>query len=141
MKSASPETTASPPTASPTTWHIHPAKRALLIQHGPDVPGDGFAFAIRVGREVEGLGAFQGLDEGGLHAGARADALDPSIDYQFHACSGARTENLLPYGTRNPFGLAAQGQYGERSQLDRVNKRIAAGRRCWDGVVGRFGRG
>ena len=58
--------------------------------------------------------------------GTRADSWDTSIDFQFHACAGARTFNLLPELTapagpkpRNPFGRDADGQYGEVSQLDK----------------------
>jgi lysophospholipase L1-like esterase len=59
--------------------------------------------------------------------GVRADALDNSLDFQFHACSGARTHNVLPLHTvpvgqtppANPFGLYGTGQYGEVSQIDK----------------------
>lgn len=53
--------------------------------------------------------------------GARADALDPSLDYHMLACSGAQTENLLASDetTQNAFGERAVGQHGELSQLDR----------------------
>lgn len=59
--------------------------------------------------------------------GSRADSWDPQLDYQFHACSGAQTENLLPYHSvpagqpkpENLFGQAGRGQYGEMSQLDK----------------------
>ena len=39
-------------------------QRVLFRQHGLDVPGNRLAFAIRVGGEVEGLGAFQRLGDG-----------------------------------------------------------------------------
>ena len=56
--------------------------------------------------------------------GQRADAYDNTIDYQFHACSGARTFNVIPFrtvGTPKPTALGKQGvgQYGEVSQLDK----------------------
>jgi hypothetical protein len=59
--------------------------------------------------------------------GQRADAWDPALDFQQHACSGAKTHNLLPYHTapvtglkpKNAFGLEGEGQYGELSQLDK----------------------
>lgn len=57
--------------------------------------------------------------------GALADARSASMDFQFLACSGAETENLLPYyttGSLKPTNLDAQngsvGQYGMVSQLD-----------------------
>ncbi|QXE33354.1 DUF1524 domain-containing protein [Streptomyces sp. GMY02] len=51
--------------------------------------------------------------------GARADRLDPSMDYHLLACSGAQTENLLPAGVSNAFGETGRGQHRELSQLDR----------------------
>ncbi|MGL5828592.1 MAG: hypothetical protein ACRC0L_03360, partial [Angustibacter sp.] len=51
--------------------------------------------------------------------GRRADRMDPNLDFQFHACSGAKTENLLPKGVRNPFDRPGMGQYGELTQLDK----------------------
>ncbi|MFI9272127.1 SGNH/GDSL hydrolase family protein [Kitasatospora sp. NPDC052896] len=52
--------------------------------------------------------------------GARAD--DPNntdMDYQFIACSGARTQNLLSvYSPKNAFGLAGQDENGELPQMD-----------------------
>ncbi len=51
--------------------------------------------------------------------GKRADRLDPSLDFQFHACSGAQTENILPKGVSNPFDRLGVGQYGELTQLDK----------------------
>ena len=38
-------------------------ERALLLQHLQHVPGDGFALAIRVGREDQAVGALQGLGD------------------------------------------------------------------------------
>jgi putative cell wall-binding protein len=60
--------------------------------------------------------------------GQRADALNSSIDFQFLACSGAETENVLPYFTApslatapvNAWGQTGRyGKYREDSQLDR----------------------
>lgn len=59
--------------------------------------------------------------------GARADAWDASLDFQFHACSGAETENILPLHTvpagttppENLFGEKGTGMYGEVSQMDK----------------------
>lgn len=58
--------------------------------------------------------------------GARADAWDQNMDFQFHACSGARTHNILADKTRaagdpsiNRLGRAPEGQYGELSQIDK----------------------
>lgn len=58
--------------------------------------------------------------------GARNDRWDTSLDFQFHACSGARTHNINPqYSSStgspvvNAFGKTAGGQYGEMSQLDK----------------------
>jgi hypothetical protein len=54
--------------------------------------------------------------------GVRADSLDPSLDFHFLACSGARTYSVLPAsapptaGGANP--AANHGQYGETTQLD-----------------------
>lgn len=58
--------------------------------------------------------------------GARADAWDVNLDFQFRACSGAQSENLLPYHSvpagqpkpQNLFGQYGQRQWGEMSQLD-----------------------
>jgi hypothetical protein len=59
--------------------------------------------------------------------GEQADGLDNNLDFQFHACSGARTHNLLPLKSMpegqappaNAFGRTGRGQYGEVSQLDK----------------------
>ncbi|MEV6965093.1 SGNH/GDSL hydrolase family protein [Hamadaea sp. NPDC051192] len=58
--------------------------------------------------------------------GLRTDQWDGTMDYHLLACSGARTENLLPYYSvpaaqrpTNEFGLYGHGQYSELSQLDR----------------------
>lgn len=53
--------------------------------------------------------------------GARADAFDPALDFAFLACSGAETQNLLPTagGAKNAFGLGAEQQFHEFTQLDR----------------------
>jgi lysophospholipase L1-like esterase len=59
--------------------------------------------------------------------GARADSWDPQLDFHLIACSGAQTEQLLPYHTvpagqarpRNDFNQEGTGQYGELSQLDK----------------------
>lgn len=50
--------------------------------------------------------------------------MDPTMDYHSLACSGAKTENLLPQHTGsgraiNAFGQPAVGQYGEVSQIDK----------------------
>ena len=53
--------------------------------------------------------------------GQRADTWDPRLDFQLAACSGAESENLLPYysvpaGTakpKNAEGQTGRGQYGE----------------------------
>lgn len=55
--------------------------------------------------------------------GHRADTWDNDLDYHFAACSGARTNNLLPYQLpdgsvpKNAFGLGATTDYGEPPQL------------------------
>ncbi|WP_307804739.1 SGNH/GDSL hydrolase family protein [Streptomyces sp. VRA16 Mangrove soil] len=46
----------------------------------------------------------------GKSVGALADSRDPSMDYLFIACSGARTYNMLP---------GSKSQYGELPQLDK----------------------
>ncbi|WMX48190.1 GDSL-type esterase/lipase family protein [Streptomyces roseicoloratus] len=57
--------------------------------------------------------------------GYRTDVWDPEVDAHLLACSGARTQMLLPTApsgqepVRNAFGLAAEGQYREPSQLDK----------------------
>ena len=59
--------------------------------------------------------------------GERADTWDDSLDFQFHACSGAQTENIIPFHTvpegeekpENLFGQQGRGQYGEMSQIDK----------------------
>lgn len=59
--------------------------------------------------------------------GQRADMWQSNMDYQFHACSGAQSENILPYHTvpagqpkpTNAFGQEGTGQYGEMSQIDK----------------------
>jgi hypothetical protein len=66
-------------------------------------------------------------DVPGSSIAARADSWDPTLDHQLIACSGARTENLLPIRTVragdpvpvNDFGRVGAGQYGELSQLDK----------------------
>jgi len=54
-----------------------------------------------------------------------ADSGDPGLDFHFLACSGAETQNLLPYytvGTPKPVNAEGQtgryGQAGTVSQLD-----------------------
>ena len=39
-------------------------ERVLVLEHRADMPGDRFALAIRVGGEIQGLGALQGLGYG-----------------------------------------------------------------------------
>jgi len=53
--------------------------------------------------------------------GDRADAWDPTMDYQFLACSGAESENLLPENgvAHNAFGQYGVGRYRDLSQLER----------------------
>lgn len=66
------------------------------------------------------------LNDSSLPLGARSDAWDVNLDFQFRACSGAQTENLLPYHSvpngqprpQNLFGQYGQRQHGELSQLD-----------------------
>ncbi|CRK60649.1 FIG00484733: hypothetical protein [Alloactinosynnema sp. L-07] len=56
--------------------------------------------------------------------GQRADLWDANVDYHMVACSGARTENLLPYYTAPPakptnaFGKQGTTAWGELSQMD-----------------------
>jgi hypothetical protein len=59
--------------------------------------------------------------------GQRADSWDNQLDFQLHACSGAQTENILPYYTvpagqakpKNLFDQEGRGQFGEMSQMDK----------------------
>ncbi|MDF5751735.1 GDSL-type esterase/lipase family protein [Spongiactinospora sp. TRM90649] len=58
--------------------------------------------------------------DSGAALGSRHDALDVNVDLQFHACSGAQTENILGAGDpHNAFGNRNHGQYREPSQLDK----------------------
>jgi hypothetical protein len=50
------------------------------------------------------------LSDSSTPIGVRSDDLDPSLDYQFLACSGAVTNSVRVGGT---------GQYGEVSQIDK----------------------
>ncbi|SIQ55735.1 SGNH/GDSL hydrolase family protein [Micromonospora avicenniae] len=67
------------------------------------------------------------LSDSTSNIGSRSDAWDPSMDYQFLACSGAETENLLPGYTApdgqplptNAWGQSAAYHWGELPQLDR----------------------
>ena len=45
--------------------HVDAAQQVALLQHRPHVPGDRLALAVRVGREVEPLGAAQGAGDRG----------------------------------------------------------------------------
>ncbi|MFC9388450.1 golvesin C-terminal-like domain-containing protein [Streptomyces venezuelae] len=57
--------------------------------------------------------------------GYRTDVWDPEVDAHLLACSGARTQMLLPTAApgqepvRNAFGLSAEGQHREPPQLDK----------------------
>jgi hypothetical protein len=58
--------------------------------------------------------------------GERVAAWDPQLDFNFIACSGAESENILPkynYSSssepRNALGQENTGQYGELPQIDR----------------------
>jgi len=66
------------------------------------------------------------LDVPGSSIGARADSWDAQMDFHLPACSGAQTEQLLPYHSvpatsrpRNAFNELGAGQYREVSQIDR----------------------
>lgn len=67
------------------------------------------------------------LSDSASTLGQRADAWDDSLDFQFHACSGAQSENVIPFHTApagepkptNAFGQEGRGQYGEMSQIDK----------------------
>ena len=39
-------------------------QRAAFLQQLEEMPGNGFAFAIRVGGQIQGFGLFQGLGDG-----------------------------------------------------------------------------
>ena len=57
--------------------------------------------------------------------GSLSDARSSQVEHHLIACSGAQTEQLLPYhtvgGTKpaNSWGQTGRGQYGELSQLDK----------------------
>ena len=67
------------------------------------------------------------LNDSASTLGSRSDSWDDTLDFQFHACSGAQTENILPYHSvpsgqskpANLFGETGRGQYGELSQMDK----------------------
>ncbi|MFC0029775.1 hypothetical protein ACFFMM_09600 [Micromonospora chaiyaphumensis] len=67
------------------------------------------------------------LSDSTSNIGSRADNWDPNMDYQFLACSGAETENLLPAYTvpvgqpwpENAWQQRAAYHWGELPQLDR----------------------
>jgi hypothetical protein len=54
-------------------------------------------------------------DNPSLKIGQRVDIWDSTLDYQFHACSGAVTANILP----DTNGTFANGQYSEVGQIDK----------------------
>jgi len=65
------------------------------------------------------------LSDNSTSIGQRADSWDPTMDFQFHACSGAETLNLLPYYTvptdqrpKTAFGKEGTPHWGELPQLD-----------------------
>ncbi|MBD8057767.1 hypothetical protein IC607_02135 [Cellulomonas sp. JH27-2] len=58
------------------------------------------------------------LTDSATPIGARADALDVSLDYHLLACSGAVVRNVLPSGTKDAEGLPSEGQHSELPQLD-----------------------
>lgn len=56
--------------------------------------------------------------------GELTDRWSTKIDFQFHACSGAKTNNINPDHSaenpqENPMGARPKGQYGEMSQIDK----------------------
>jgi hypothetical protein len=68
------------------------------------------------------------LPDSAATIGARADALDPAMDYHLLACSGAEVHNVLATAVSQParsnipldaWGHASTGQNGELTQLDR----------------------
>lgn len=66
------------------------------------------------------------LDDTTRSIGARSDAFDPTMDFHLLACSGAESENLLPYHhagagplPENAEGQEGSGLYGEVSQMDK----------------------
>ncbi|MFD5826979.1 hypothetical protein [Lentzea sp. NPDC060358] len=54
-----------------------------------------------------------------LSIGAQADSWDQTMDYHLTACSGARTQHLLPAAVADAWGRSGKGQYHELSQLER----------------------
>jgi len=67
------------------------------------------------------------LADNSASIGSRDSSLDPTMDFHLIACSGAESENLLPYHAvpagqshpTNDFGQTGVGQYGELSQIDK----------------------
>jgi lysophospholipase L1-like esterase len=50
----------------------------------------------------------------------REASWDPTLDFQFHACSGAETQNVNDGGAGpNAFGINVAGQFGEVSQISK----------------------
>jgi len=44
--------------------HVHAFQGVFVVQHGAHVPRNGLALAIRIGGQIEPLGAFESLDDG-----------------------------------------------------------------------------
>lgn len=64
------------------------------------------------------------LADNSASIGQRADAFDPQVDFQFHACSGAQTEHLnanrsVTAPAANAFGRRPVGKWAEVTQLDK----------------------
>ena len=43
--------------------YLHAFQRVLVLQHRPHMPGDGLALTIRVSRQIEGFGTFEGAGD------------------------------------------------------------------------------
>ncbi|WP_242884296.1 golvesin C-terminal-like domain-containing protein [Actinomadura litoris] len=56
------------------------------------------------------------LSDSGTPIGQRADDWDPSVDYQFIACSGAETKHVLPESVSGPRG-SGRSHFGELPQI------------------------
>ena len=84
--------------------HLDAAQGLLVLQHRADVPGNRLALSIRVGGEIEGLGALQRL-------GDRADLLfAPGIGLPVHGEVLVRTNAAVLRG--EIANMAETGQNG-----------------------------
>ncbi|WP_460516042.1 SGNH/GDSL hydrolase family protein [Flindersiella endophytica] len=68
-------------------------------------------------RSKDAWGRLLTLPDSTASLGARAAALDSSLDFQFIACANARTHHVLPYGTINGLGQSSADNFHEVPQI------------------------